>query len=342
MAVSDQSFALGRFALKLGGVLPDARLAYVTLGQLNKRADNAILILHGYTSSHRFVLPNDPDNAEGSWGSLIGPGKAIDTDQYFVVSPNALGSSYGSTGPGDINPQTGQRWGPTFPALTFEDQVNAQHQLITHLGIKRLHAVIGLSMGGFGTFQWAVDHPDLMRKVIPVLSAPWGSLNQAASQKSVNAVLEASAAWNGGWYYDQMAAMRDTLKQIRIKTLERYGVPAWLTAQLQDTEKVHAALNNMADHWANRFDANAMLALRSAINRFDVRDRLASCQAELMYVLCRTDGLFPPQIAQETMTRWPAEPNRAIYVEIDSEYGHFASSLDWHRWSDPLQKFLHA
>ena len=342
MAVSDQSFALGRFPLKLGGVLPDARLAYVTLGQLNETADNAILILHGYTSSHRFVLPNDPDNAEGSWGPLIGPGKAIDTDHYFVISPNALGSSYGSTGPGDINPQTGQRWGPTFPELTFDDQANAQHQLIAHLGVKRLHAVIGLSMGGFGAFQWAVDYPGLVHKVIPVLTAPWGSLNQAASQKSVTAVLEASAAWNGGWYYDQMAAMRNTLKQIRIKTLERYGVPAWLTSQLRNTEQVQAALDRMADHWANRFDANAMLALRAAINRFDVRDRLPSCEAELMYVLCRTDGLFPPPIAQETMMRWPKKSKRAIYVEIDSEYGHFASSLDWHLWSSSLKKFLHA
>lgn len=340
MTVPDQSFALGSLALKLGGELPNARLAYLTLGQLNPSADNVVLVLHGYTSSHRFVLPDDPDNAEGSWGPLIGPGKAIDTDRYFVVAPNALGSSYGSSGPGDINPQTAMRWGPDFPALTFEDQVNAQQRLLRHLGVRHLHAVIGLSMGGFGAFQWAVDYPDWMRKVIPVLTAPWGSLNQAASQQSVEAALKANAAWNNGWYYDQLAAMRDTLKQIRIKTLERYGVPIWLRSHLQDSAQVQAALERMADHWANRFDANAMLALRAAINRFDVRDRLANCQAELMYVLCRTDGLFPPTIAPETMSRWPTQVGCANYVEIDSAYGHFASSLDWQLWSDSLKQFL--
>jgi len=340
MTVPDQFFDLPVLPLTLGGSLPNARLAYVTLGQLNATADNTILILHGYTSSHRFVLPDDPDNAEGSWGPLIGPGKAIDTNQYFVVAPNALGSSYGSTGPGDINRQTGQRWGPAFPALTFEDQVNAQQLLLEHLGVDRLHAVIGLSMGGFGAFQWAVEQPAMMRKVIPVLTAPWGSLNQAASQNSVNAVLQTNAAWNGGWYYDQVEQMHDTLRQIRIKTLERYGVPTWLQTQFKEPAQIEAALEQMARHWAHRFDANAMLALRSAINRFDVREKLHLCQAQLMYVLCRTDNLFAPEIAPETLSRWPANPKPPTYVEIDSAYGHFASSLDWSLWAEPLKTFL--
>ena len=336
----DQHLALGRLDLALGAHLPDTRLSYITLGKLNAQGDNAILILHGYTSSHRFVFPNDPDNAEGSWGELIGPGKAIDTQRYFVVAPNALGSSYGSTGPADTNPDTQRRWGPDFPALTFEDQVNAQARLLDHLNIKQLHAVIGLSMGGFGAFQWAVQHPTRMRKIIPVLSAPWGSLNQSASHQAVDQVLQANQAWQGGWYYGREALLEPTLIDIRKKTLQRYGVPAWLQATLQSVDQATERLDEMATHWARQFDANALQVLRAAINRFDVREQLDRAQAELMYVLCRTDALFPPSIASETLDRWPKTTGRAKYVEIDSAYGHFASSLDGQKWANDLQTFL--
>lgn len=342
MHMRDQQFHLGDIALELGETLPDAHLTYVTLGQLNTQGDNAVLVLHGYTSSHRFVFENDPDNAEGSWGALIGPGKAIDTNQYFVIAPNALGSSYGSTGPGSVNPNTGKRWGPDFPALTFADQVNAQLLLLSSLGVSALHAVIGLSMGGFGAFQWAVQQPTMMRKIVAVLTAPWGSLNQAASHQGVTAVLQASAAWHDGWYYDHFEQMQQTLESIRIKTLERYGVPAWLQAELHDPTKVNVRLKEMASHWAKRFDANAMLALRAAINRFDARDELQKAKAELMYVLCRTDGLFPPSIAHETLDRWPKWSGALKYVEIDSNYGHFASSLDAAKWSADLERFLNS
>lgn len=339
MQIADQHFDLGNVALALGDTLPSARLAYITLGQLNGSGTNAILVLHGYTSSHRFVLPDDPDNAEGSWGPLIGPGKAIDTNRYFVIAPNALGSSYGSTGPGQTNPASGKPWGPSFPELCFEDQVNAQSSLLGALGVGQLHAVIGLSMGGFGAFQWAVQQPTRMRKVIAVLTAPWGSLNQAASHQGVTAVLQASAAWHNGWYYDHPQQMQHTLEQIRIKTLERYGVPAWLATQQPDPNQIQTTLQTMASFWAKRFDANSMLALRAAINRFDVRDQLKQTKAELLYVLCRTDALFAPAIAQETLARWPSS-TAAKYVEIDSNYGHFASSLDWSKWSATLDQFL--
>ncbi len=289
------------------------------------------------------MLEDDPGNAEGSWGPLIGPGKAIDTNHYFVIAPNALGSSHSSPGPGQINPETGKRWGPQFPALTFEDQANAQHHLLQTLGVSRPHAVIGLSMGGFGAFQWAVQHPAMTRKVIAVLSAPWGSLNQAASHQSVTVALQTSPGWHDGWYDDHLPQMQKTLEQIRLKTLERYGVPAWLATEFRDGDTVQARLTGMATHWAKRFDANAMLVLREAINRFDVREQLGHAQAELMYVLCRTDGLFPTTIANETLQRWGAQTEAQYsnkYVEIDSAYGHFASSLDWHQWFDELKGFL--
>lgn len=340
MLVPDHTLALGDTRLASGQTLAQGRLAYICLGQLNEQRTNAILILHGYTSSHRFVLDDDPDSAEGSWGPLIGPGKAIDTDQYFVIAPNAIGSSYGSSGPADINPATGKHYGPDFPNITFEDQVNAQHQLLQHLGVNALHAVIGLSMGGFGAFQWSVQHPLLMRKVIPVLTAPWGSLNQAASKKSVTDVLAANPYWKQGWYYDHLDQLQATLQNIRINTLTRYGVPTWLETQFEQAADVQHTLEKMALGWAQKFDANALLTLRSAIDQFDVRDRLNQTKAEFLYVLSRTDSLFPPSIANETLSRLPKTTQSPRYFEIDSAYGHFASSLDWQRWAKPLSDFI--
>jgi homoserine O-acetyltransferase len=337
---SDQLFSLGDFPLSLGGRLNDARLSFVTLGKLNAKANNAILILHGYTSSHRFILPDDPDSAEGSWSPLIGPGKAIDTDRYFVISPNCLGSSYGSTGPADINPQTGEPYGPDFPDIQFEDAVLAQKRLLEHLGVAQLHAVVGLSMGGFGAFQWAVQYPSFVRKVIAVLTAPWGGLNTAASRSGVSAVLENNPHWNNGYIYERPEVMYDTLKDIRINTLKRYGVPAWLKTQFTDDHQAQQALQAMAQRWARRFDPNAMIVLRRAIDRFDVRHRLANCQAHVLYLLASTDQLFPPSIASSTLEPLKAAGRAVRYIEIASEYGHYASSLDWHKWANELQAFI--
>lgn len=338
--LADRFFTLGNIELSLGGQLSSAQLCYVTLGTLNAAGDNAILILHGYTSSHRFILANDPDSAEGSWGDLIGPGKAIDTDRFFIIAPNALGSSYGSTGPGSDNPVTNTPYGPDFPALQFEDMVTAQYRLLKHLGVTHLTAVIGLSMGGFGAFQWAVQHPDFMNKVVPVLSAPWGSINAKASQNSVHDRLKADPHWNDGWYYQKPLAMQETLTRIRTDTLIRYGVPAWLNAQYCDPEQVQAKLELMAQRWAARFDANAMVVLRHAINRFDARASLRNIKADVLYVLCDTDQLFSPEIANDTLDPLKAAGHNPTYVEIESSYGHYASSLDWQKWARPLTKFL--
>lgn len=340
LTVPDQYFQLGDMPLALGQSLPSAVISYVTLGQLAPSRDNAILILHGYTSSHRFVLDGDPDNAEGSWGPLIGPAKAIDTNRFMVIAPNFLGSSYGSTGPASPKPGTNHPWGPDFPALTFEDQVNAQKKLLDHLGIEKLHAVIGLSMGGFGAFQWAVQHPGFIRKVIPVLTAPWGSLNQAASERSVAQVLDANPFWASGHYYPHIDQLYSSLEQIRLNTLTRYGVPQWLEHHHNDANQAREALGAMAAFWAKRFDANSLLTLRAAINRFDVRSKLHLCEAQFLYVLSNTDTLFPPAIAQETLARLPKRPQSPEYVEINSAYGHFASSLDWAAWQDELAAFL--
>lgn len=336
MTLSDQFFDLENFDLDSGQRLAVARQSYITLGSLNAAADNAILILHGYTSSHRFILPQQYGAADGSWHHLVGPGKAIDTEKYFVVAPNSLGSSYGSTGPASVDPLTGKPYGPKFAALCFSDLVRAQQSLISHLGVSKLHAVLGFSMGGYNAFQWATDRPDSMRKVVAALTAPWGNRNDARS--NIGQVLARNPNWNDGWYYDKTCAMTDTMQAIRLQTLKSFQVETWFANQGMNKAQIDERLSLMASNWARDFDANSLVTLREMINRFDVREQLHRVQAQMLYVLARTDALFPPSIASETLDRMAH--NRPEFLELDSDYGHFAGGLDHQRWSGILTRFL--
>ena len=217
--------------------------------------------------------------------------------------------------------------------------VAAQRQLLHHLGVKHLKAVIGLSMGGFEAFQWAVQYPDDMAQVIPVLTAPWGNINAQANQCVLD-LLHNDPHWRDGWIYSDRTLMHATMKKIRINTLKRYGVPAWLATQYADSTSVDQALEQMAKRWAMRFDPNAMICLRHAINRFDVRSRLPLIKAQVLYVLASTDQLFPPSNAKRTLDPLREAKQSPAYTEIASDYGHLASSLDWQAWAEPLNTFL--
>ena len=176
-AVEDRFFTLRNFPLTDGTVMPETTIAYESYGRPAPDGRNAILCTHGYTGSHHFAGRNPANgNQPGSWDGLIGPGKAIDTDKLFVVASNMLGSSFGSTNAGSINPQTGEAYGPDFPNITIRDIVAAQKALLDHLGVRHLVAVAGPSYGGYQAFQWAVAYPDFMDAIAPVNTAPWASV----------------------------------------------------------------------------------------------------------------------------------------------------------------------
>src|SRR5579863_2040311 len=155
------SFTVHDFRLRNGEVMPELTLAYCTRGTLAPAGRNAVLVTHGYTSSHRMIDSN-AGSSEGSWTTLVGPGAPIDTRRDFVVCSNMLGSSYGSTNAASRDPRTGRPYGPRFPNITLPDIVTAQRHLLEHLGVKHLRAVVGPSYGGFQAFQWAVTFPDFM------------------------------------------------------------------------------------------------------------------------------------------------------------------------------------
>ena len=199
--VEDRSILIPNFRLQNGTVMPEARIAYETYGQLAAAGKNAVLITHGYTSSHHAAGRN-PANGDqpGWWDGLIGPGKAIDTDRLYVVSSNMLGSSFGSTNGASINPDTGEPYGPDFPAITVRDIVAAEKVLLSELGVEHLVAVAGPSYGGYQAFQWAVDSPNFMDGIVAVVTAP-RSQNVEKSLAELEIRLAADPTWNSGRYY---------------------------------------------------------------------------------------------------------------------------------------------
>jgi homoserine O-acetyltransferase/O-succinyltransferase len=337
--VLSRTFTVPAFKLESGQVLPEMTLAYETYGRLAPGGRNAILVTHGFTSNHHAAGKHAvTDPTAGWWDGLIGPGKAIDTDRYFVVSSNMLGSSFGSTAPASTNPKTGKPYGPDFPDITLRDIVGAQKTLLEGLGVQHLVAVAGPSFGGYQTFQWAVTYPTFMSGAVVVVSAPKGSGGDAAV-KALQDRFATDPNWNGGWYYDR-GGIFPTMLKLRIETLERYGQNEVLARTIADPDQRAARLRQLAEGWARQFDANSMIALRRAAVKFDAERDFAKVRAKLLYVLSRTDKLFPPSIAPDVMDRLARARVDARYFEIDTELGHSASGPEWAKWGPTLKAFI--
>lgn len=332
-----EMFHTTAFRLENGEVLPELALAYVTHGRLAPDGRNAVLLTHGYTSSHHMVAV-EGGSAEGYWGGLVGPGKPIDTDRYFVVASNMLGSSYGSTGPASIDPRSGKPYGPDFPDISLVDIVTAQRAMLDHLGVRHLVAVAGPSYGGFQAFQWAVSFPDFVTGIVPAISSP-RTPGDGASLDSLVAYLARDANWNGGRYYDRGGVL-PTLTQLRIDTLKLYGIEEQLTPSHPDVAAREAEIRRRAEDWAREFDANALIVLRRANIRFDVEASFARIKARVLYVLSRTDRIFPPSLAARVMPKLAAAGVVAEYVEIDTNLGHSSGGVDAAKWAPALRRFM--
>ena len=322
--------------LASGAVLAEATTAYRTLGRLNAAGDNAVLVLHGYTTGPS-MLDAGANVAEGSWSGLVGPGQAIDSDRCFVICPNMLGSSYGSTGPASVDPATGRPYGIDFPRLTVCDIVDAQKDLLDALGVRRLAAVVGPSLGGYQALQWAVRHPGLVDRVVAAVSAPWNPAG-AVQSGSLRAQLEAQPSWNGG--HPAPGAMVDWLTALRVGTLTRYGVDDDLRPRLPDPVARAAEVHRLARDWAEGFDPNALLTLALAAESFDLRGELQAIRAPLLMVMSRSDQVFSPALAREFAPLLDAAAVRWSYLELDSDKGHFASGADAALWADTLRRFM--
>jgi homoserine O-acetyltransferase/O-succinyltransferase len=337
--MTTQNFTIKDFRLESGVVMPDVTIAYRTLGTLSPARDNAVLVTHGNTSGPQMIDP-DGSTGEGSWKDIVGPGKPVDTDRFFAICPNMLGSSYGSTNAASIDPATGKPYGPRFPDITVGDIVATQHALVRDFGIERLVAIVGPSYGGFQAFQWAVNYPDMMRGIAAVVTAPVVPRERSAGNVDrLLGTLSNNPNWNGGDYYDRGGVL-ETMIDIRSATLKTYGIETRLRATMSDPAQIEAAVREEAARWARGFDANSLIILAKALRKFDVTAQLDRITSKVLYVLSRTDRLFPPELAPGVMQSLGDAGVDAEYFLLDSEYGHTASGIDAAKWAPRLRQFM--
>jgi homoserine O-acetyltransferase len=334
-----KTFVTTDFRLRSGIVMPAVTIAYKTLGRLSPARDNAVLVTHGNTSGPQMIDPGG-STGESSWSEIVGPGKAVDTDRYFAICPNMLGSSYGSTNAASIDPATGKRYGPRFPEIGVADIVATQRLLIDSLGIAKLVAIVGPSYGGFQAFRWAVDYPGMMHGIAAIVTAPIVPRERAAGNvERLLTTLSKDPNWNGGDYYDRGGVL-ESMIQIRIGTLKTYGIETRLRATMSDPAEIEAEIRAEAARWAEGFDANSLIILAKALRGFDVTAQLGRIKSKVLYVLSRTDKLFPPELAPAVMPALKAAGVDADYFLLDSELGHSASGLDAHKWAPRLREFM--
>jgi homoserine O-acetyltransferase len=345
--IDSRIFSAREFRLESGQTLPIVELAYETYGTLSPARDNAILVVHGYTSSHHAAGRNAPgkqgrgvaQDAVGWFDGLIGPGKAIDTDRHFVVSVNALGSAHGSTGPNCTDPGTGKPYGPTFPEITMRDIVASQKLLIDSLGLKSLVAVVGPSMGGFQSFQWAASYPGFMKAIVPSVTAPRspGGLERL---EQLQKRLTSDPNWNGGWYYEN-GGIAGTLEEIRFETLMNYGQNEILAATIPDRKAREAAIRANAQAWSRIYDGHSLVALRRAIGTVDVTGEYDKLEGiKVLYVQSKTDKLFDIALCPAYVSDMRKAGIDITYVELPSNKGHMASHADAALWAPMLGAFM--
>ena len=348
--VESKIFTSLDFKLESGKRLAELHLAYETYGTLNANRDNGVLVVHGYTSSHHAAGVNArgkqgrgvTPGARGWGDELIGPGKAVDTNRYFVVAVNALGSAHGSSGPNTLDPATGKPYGPTFPDITMRDVVASQKLLVDALGLKSLVAVIGPSMGGFQSFQWAACYPGFMKAIVPSVTAPRSSANNGERLEALRKRFAGDPNWNGGWYYDN-GGIAGTLEEIRYETLMNYGLNEILAETMPDPKARDAAIRANAKAWAQIYDGHSMLVLRKAVGTIDVTRQYAELKsAKVLYVNSKTDKLFDVAHSAVYANDMRKAGVDIAYVELPSKKGHMASNADAALWAPILSAFLKA
>ena len=330
------------FHFESGGSIPQLTLRYETYGRLNAAKDNAILICHALTGSHHCAGAYSMDERKrGWWNFVVGPGKAIDTSRYFVICSNVLGGCSGSSGPTSVNPETGELYRLNFPKLTIGDMVKAQGLLLDSLGLDRLHAVIGGSMGGMQALQWTIDFPDRVDRYITLACcARHGAQAIAFNDTGRQAILK-DPLWNKGDYdleHQPAHGLSVARMMAHITYLSDAGMEAKFGRKRRFSDEgiehfdvefeVESYLRYQGENFAARFDANTYLYLTKALDRFDLHnpisleDTLLPVKASGLIVGFTSDWLYPPQGNQEIVQALLRLGKDASYAELEMDFGH--------------------
>lgn len=348
--------------LRSGRQLQSYQLVYETYGTLNANKDNAILICHALSGHHHAAgFHHIDDKKPGWWDACIGPGKAIDTNRFFVVALNNLGGCHGSTGPQSVNPETGELYGPNFPIMAVRDWVKSQARLADRLGIEFWHAVVGGSLGGMQAMRWSIDHPKRLKKCVVIASAPKLSAQNIAFNEVARQAITSDPDFHQGYYYQHNTlpkrglslarmlghitylsddAMREKFgRDLRTGTLSfNYGV---------DFE-VESYLRYQGESFSDKFDANSYLLMTKALDYFDPaadhQDDLSRCLAQsacqFLVVSFSTDWRFAPARSKEIVDALLRSNKPVSYLEIDAPQGHDAFLFPIPEYVAILQGFL--
>jgi len=354
--------------LEFGGKLGPVTIAYETYGQLDRDGSNAVLVLHAFSGNahaagfHEGQVPGK--DKPGWWDFLIGPGKALDTEKYFVVCSNVIGSCYGSTGPASVDPDTGRPYGLSFPVITIRDMVRAQRHLVDHLGIGKLLAVVGGSMGGMQALQWAVEFPDRMASAVPIATTARHSPQQIAFNHVGRAAILSDRDFRAGDYYDQGVVPERGLSVARMvgfitylsdrKMQEKFGRARQLRqgrpGKIQKFEpwslgyhsavefQVESYLKHQGDLFVfdRKFDANSYLSITKAIDIFDVTgptgnlsEAFSGVRAKFLILSFDTDWLYPTYQSQEVRNALMRNGISVTCLELATIHGHDAFLLEY-------------
>lgn len=352
--------------LESGARLSPVILAYETYGRLNDRADNAVLVLHALTGDSHVAGYYTPDDSRpGWWEIMVGPGKPIDTDRFFVICSNVLGSCMGSSGPASEHPdKPGRFYGLDFPVVTIGDMVRAQHRLVRHLGVKRLLCAIGGSMGGMQVLEWAVRYPDAVATAIPLATTTRHSALNIAFNEIARQAIMADPNWNQGRYYDQQPpAMGLAVARMigHVTYLSDEAMRQKFGRRLQDREhlsfdfmeepdfQVESYLRYQGRKFTNRFDANSFLYITKAADYFDLAlqhgegslaGAFKKATARFLVLSFSSDWLYPTYQSREMVQAMKKVGLDVSFCEITADCGHDAFLLRNERMFSLVRCFL--
>ncbi|MFA5489133.1 MAG: homoserine O-acetyltransferase [Candidimonas sp.] len=351
--------------LASGQVLPAYELAIETYGELNADHSNAVLICHALNASHHVAgrAQEDPQDL-GWWDNMVGPGKAVDTERFFVIGINNLGSCFGSTGPASVNPATGEPWGAAFPMLTVEDWVKAQARVADYFGIKRFAAVMGGSLGGMQALSWAITCPDRVAHCVVIASTPRLSAQNIGFNEVARRAIITDPDFHGGNYYAHGTVPRRGLAVARMvghitylsddDMAEKFGraqrAPAANGAFRYgyDVEfEVESYLRYQGEKFSTYFDANTYLLTTRALDYFDparhhggdLAAAMKAANADFLLVSFTTDWRFPPERSREIVRALLNNKRPVTYAQIDAPHGHDAFLLDDRRYHAVVQGY---
>ena len=358
MIVESKTVRFESLPLDCGATLAPVDVAYETYGRLNEARSNAILIAHALSGDAHAAGISKVDGKPGWWDSMIGKGKAFDTDKYFMICANVLGGCRGTTGPGSINPATGAPYATLFPGITIPDMVRLQKMLIDHLGIERLLSVTGGSMGGMQALEWAASYPDAVVSAIPIATTARHSAQQIAFNEVGRQAIMADPDWNEGNYYDSkpparglaVARMVGHITYMSDKSMaEKFGrrfTDEKPFFNFSPDFEVEGYLQYRGRSFVDRFDSNSYLYITKAIDLFDASggknlgETLKGSETKVLVIAFKSDWLYPAYQSQEIIRACKRAGLDATYCEIASSYGHDAFLLEADEETHLIRHFL--